>query len=127
MRSLVLTSELPDLLREVLAMEGHLELTATGDSMRPAVMAGDSLIIGPLRPGEPRLGQLVAWSAKDRVIVHRVIDLEGSGFTSAGDACPGPDPRLSRSHLIGVVRRVKRRRWPRLRARLRTYWERVAR
>jgi len=91
-----------------------------GDSMLPALRRGDLLAVRALRPGEPRLGQLVVARQSGREVVKRVVRVPGEGeppsegFWLEGDnAARSSDSRTAgpvlREELSGVV---QARYWP---------------
>lgn len=104
-RPLHAAPELAELVGAVLVRGGHVWLVASGESMLPALRPGDELLFGPLREGEPRLGQVVLWQRGGKLIAHRVVELRADGLVTAGDASVRADPAISRDALVGVLRK----------------------
>ena len=106
--TLTVASELLPLLREVLGRGGHLPLVARGDSMCPALRSGDRLTLGPVRLEELRPGDIVLWSHRERVVIHRIVDFEGSDVVTRGDAVEADDGRIPRAAILARVVRTER-------------------
>lgn len=69
---------------------GHeVALTVQGNSMWPLIRAGDEVFLSLLGPRELRLGDVVAFLAGNRVVVHRLVmkrkEREGWWCCEAGD------------------------------------------
>lgn len=106
--TLTVGAELLPLLRELLARGGHLPLVARGDSMRPALRSGDRLVLGPVDGAGVRPGEIVLWSHRGRVVVHRVVELRGSELRTRGDAAAEDDGWVPRAAVLGRVVRSQR-------------------
>jgi len=106
--TLTVQSELLPLLREVVRRGGHLPLLARGDSMRPAIRSGDRLVLGPVGPGEPRVGDVVVWSDGRRAVIHRVLAVRGRRLKTRGDSRLYDDGWLDASALLARVVRPER-------------------
>ena len=96
------------------ACRGWFPVRVEGTSMLPTLRPRDLLAVRPLRPGEPRVGQLVVVRREEIEIVKRVSATGGQGLAAdeiwlTGDnAAASTDSRTtgpaSRGDLIGVVR-----------------------
>ncbi len=70
-------------------------------SLWPLVRSGDALTIDPAQP--PVLGALAAVAHGPRLVVHRIVALQGDELRLKGDANAASDPPLRRADLLGVV------------------------
>lgn len=106
------------------AWRAWFSVRVAGRSMAPTLLPGDLLAVRPLRPDEPRDGQIVVARARGREVVKRAVPapdaralgdgdlwLEGDNPASTDSRTTGPVPR---SDVVGVVRA---RYWPPWRAR----------
>ena len=91
-----------DLLRSGQAVR----FTVSGDSMSPAIRTGDRVVVEPSQ--ESRVGTVVVRHHENRVLVHRLIAVEGDGITTRGDAMFRSDPPAPVTSIVGVVRTVER-------------------
>jgi hypothetical protein len=96
-----------ELLREVLARGGTLELPAAGLSMIPSIYPGDRLVLGPLPPTGAEVGDVVAWARGGSVRVHRVVQVDARGVVTRGDALPQPDGVLAPGEILGRLITVR--------------------
>lgn len=84
-----------------------VEITAAGLSMRPTLAPGDRLLISPLPPRGPALGDVVAIVSGDadaaRIVVHRVLWCRGAVIRTAGDDASALDHPHPRRTVVGRV------------------------
>jgi radical SAM protein with 4Fe4S-binding SPASM domain len=67
---------LPELITQLLR-EGHqVRFRAPGESMRPAVLDGDVLIVEPIDADAVKVGDIILYLVEKRLIAHRVINIE---------------------------------------------------
>ena len=97
------------------ARRGWFPVRVDGPSMRPTLEPGDLLAVRPLRPDEPRTGQLVVVRRGDIEIVKRVsATVEGHALGADEIWLTGDNPDAStdsrttgpaaRRDVVGVVR-----------------------
>ena len=97
------------------ARRGWFPVRVEGTSMLPTLLPGDLLAVRPLRPGEPRVGQLVVVRRGEIETVKRVsaaIEEDGLGadeiWLTGDNAAASTDSRTTgpaaRGDLVGVVR-----------------------
>jgi signal peptidase I len=73
-----------------------------GTSMEPNLTAGDLIVV---RPGTYRVGDIVAYRADGRLVVHRVVEAHGGRLVLRGDANGTVDPlRPTAAEVLGEVR-----------------------
>jgi phage repressor protein C with HTH and peptisase S24 domain len=101
---------LAELLRDVVSKGMLFRFRAKGWSMSPFIKDGDVITIEPVRPGEPRAGDAVAFihSVNGRLVVHRVVRKIDGDCLIQGDSASEPDGVVSSSDILGRVARVER-------------------
>jgi signal peptidase len=73
-----------------------------GTSMEPSLSPGDLIVV---RPGTYRVGEIVAYRAGGRLVVHRVVEADDGRFVLRGDANGTVDPlRPTAAQVLGKVR-----------------------
>lgn len=96
-----------ELAGEVLRSFGTLRFAATGWSMLPSILPGDTLVVESVSPAQVRLGDVVLVQRQGRLCAHRVVDMEGGPenprWITQGDALPAPDAPVSRDELLGRI------------------------
>ena len=100
-----------ELMREVLSRGKAFRFCARGWSMTPFIRDGDVITVGPLPPGMPGVGEVVAFvrPVDDRLVVHRIVSRKGSFVLIQGDNGPDlADGFIPRQALLGRVTRVER-------------------
>lgn len=96
-------------------MSGFLQykpVAILSNSMQPSYSRGDIVVIQAVDdPMDIEVGDIIQYSTSDKVITHRVIDIEsasdGSGnrvFITQGDNNTSADPPILASSVSGVVR-----------------------
>lgn len=89
---------------------GQRELTAAfgGTSMLPSIAPGERLVV--LCGTEPSVGDVIAYLAVDKVVVHRMVakSIDESWLVAWGDANAFPDAPFKREKLIGTVATIER-------------------
>lgn len=81
------------------------------NSMVPVFSRGSVVIVEKANPMDVRVGDIIQYKGADRMITHRVITIDaasdGSGervFTTQGDNNPSPDPLVTPSQIVGIIR-----------------------
>jgi phage repressor protein C with HTH and peptisase S24 domain len=87
---------------------GRERLTLRGDSMAPALTAGDVLDVAPL-DGAPLPGDVVVATRAGMLVAHRVLRVDGGAIWLRGDAARAADPPLPLGAVIGRVVGSERR------------------
>ena len=55
--------------------------------MRPAIRDGDVLMVEPIEPDAIQMGDIILYQADERIIAHRVIDIEKVESPNSQSAC----------------------------------------
>ena len=103
---------LDPLMQEVLTAGGTVDLTTTGNSMRPMLLHRVSKVRlaapRPLRRGDIPLYR----RDNGTYVLHRVMALEGERYTLCGDHQWHPEPGIRQDQVLAVVTDFCRRsRW----------------
>ncbi len=82
-----------------------------GASMSPLLRSGDQVLVDLARSWV--CGDVVVVGARRGLVVHRIVAVVGDGarVITKGDAASRCDRPLSSAAIVGVVIRVRRRRW----------------
>jgi hypothetical protein len=101
---------LAELLRATLAKGMPLRFLAKGFSMDPFIRDDDVITVWPLIDPSPGLGDVVAFiqERSERLVVHRVIRVNGSSYVIKGDNSDGADGLIPRTNILGWVKEVER-------------------
>lgn len=87
-------------------------VTVVGRSMRPLLRPGARVRIRPLA-GLPPLGAVLVYTAEDRLVVHRLVRIEGRGdrlrLVTKGDLSPRRDPPIEPDRVLGQAVRIETR------------------
>lgn len=101
-----------ELLQAVLEKGGLFRFCAHGGSMTPFIRDGDTLTIAPLEGRPPRIGEVVAFSCpvenQPKLVVHRVVGRQGSGFVVQGDGNGCAPEIVSWQNILGRLVKVER-------------------
>ncbi len=102
---------------EVVRTFGEVRLRVLGTSMAPSILPGDCVSIHHAGLREISMGDVVLYSRKGRLFVHRVvgrkIELAAQGveelsLITRGDRLRHDDPPVSPAELLGRVVSIKR-------------------
>jgi hypothetical protein len=88
---------------EMLARDGTLWAREASSSMAPLLRPGDWVRLDPFEPAAAFVGMLVAYRSADRIIVHRMLAWNATGFVAKGDALPSPDLIVPWGRVVGRV------------------------
>lgn len=69
----------PELISQLLLGGCNVRFRAPGNSMRPAILDGDVLLVAPIKFGAIVRGDIILYRADEHIIAHRVIDIESAG------------------------------------------------
>jgi len=97
----------------LLARGCHVRFRASGRSMQPAILDGETVILAPIGTREPRRGDVVLSNQSGRLVAHRLVGFgtAAGGRTMAllrGDASASCDPPVGREAILGMVVAVDR-------------------
>lgn len=70
-------------------------------SMEPALSVNDLVIIRS--ESEPAAGDVVVYSSRDSLVIHRVISVDGDTLVTRGDANTLADAPVSREQVMGKM------------------------
>ena len=113
---------LPELILQVL-QDGHkVRFRAPGNSMQPAIIDGDVLMVEPIGPAAINIGDIILYQAARRIIAHRVMHVEKGGipkdqpatrimhysFILRGDASYSYDEPVYPDQILGKIVSVER-------------------
>ena len=111
-RSLLLSA--PDaarLIRDAVAVGGELWVRGSGWSMHPTIRHADPVLLAPLEAkGAVRRGQIVIVPLGPRLMLHRVVDVQGDVILTRGDARQRNDTPVSRSAVVARALAVRNNR-----------------
>ena len=77
-------------------------LTNLSGSLWPMVRVGEELTIVPITHA-PRIGALVAVERRSRIVVHRLVAMNGERLVLKGDSNAHTDEPVTRDELLGCV------------------------
>jgi signal peptidase I len=99
-----------DLLRE-----GYpIRFCATGQSMKPTIRDGETIIIEPVEAEKIQRGDIILYRTRRGVIAHRVANTQWDDngqprFILRGDSAASYDQPIAASDILGRVTAVERR------------------
>jgi hypothetical protein len=85
---------------------GHIPVVYSGPGMNPTLQAHDLLDVVPYAGGKPAAGDIICFtpSGDEKIVVHRIIRVTGSGIRTQGDDNLMADPDLiQEDQVIGRV------------------------
>jgi len=95
--------EFSEIIEEVLMQGKTARFVATGNSIAPFIRNGEPVDLAPF-VGRPKFGQIVLTrSTHGRLLLHRIVKLQGKDVFTQGDACGSVDLPVHRSAIIGTV------------------------
>ncbi len=104
------SSEMVDLMRQVLSKGRPFQFRARGGSMAPFIQDGDTICVTPFKRNEPRLGDVAAFihPQTGQLVVHRVVGRNGLTYLIKGDNTYANPDVVSQKYLLGKVTQVER-------------------
>jgi hypothetical protein len=93
--------ELMPLIRAALERGQCVRLTANGSSMLPFIYNGETVELVPPRSSLMRGDIVLAQTAEDRYVLHRVVQIEGDAVFLRGDAQNHREGPLPRQAVLG--------------------------
>jgi signal peptidase I len=103
------------LLTDLLARDAEVRFAVTGQSMRPFLSGGETVIVRVVRSAEIRRGDLLLLRQTEhrggRLLLHRVVGVRRrkglpTWFQTQGDALCAPDEAVAEAHVLGRVSAV---------------------
>ena len=96
-----------------MAVAGFRIFTVVTESMKPKYLVGDAIVTKTIEPSEIKIGDDITYlgmaeSFKDKIVTHRVINIEKGEdgvyiFETKGIANPKADPKINESQIFGKV------------------------
>lgn len=96
-----------------MAVAGFRIFTVVTESMKPEYVVGDAIVTKTIDPSEIKIGDDITYlgmaeSFKDKIVTHRVINIEKGEdglyiFETKGIANPKADPKINESQVFGKV------------------------
>src|SRR5438876_11761043 len=94
-----------DLAADVIRRFGALRLRVNGFSMLPSIWPGDIACVSRVAAYRP--GDVVLFSRKGRLFVHRVVEMSGGAVVTRGDSMLDADPPVALSDVLGRVEAIE--------------------
>ena len=100
------------LLNDLLSRDSVVCFTVTGESMRPTLVSGETVLLQQVDPDKVRLGDLLLYQGKGSesmpLLLHRVVAVRcrpggGIQFQTQGDALVCPDEPITGEQILGRV------------------------
>jgi hypothetical protein len=95
-----------ELAEEILRSFGSVRFAATGCSMLPTILPGDTLMVERVSPAAFLVGDIALVGREGRLCAHRVVSLperQNEFWVTRGDAMLGPDRPVLAGELLGRV------------------------
>ena len=96
-----------------MAVAGFRIFTVVTESMKPEYVVGDAIVTRTIEPSKIKIGDDITYlglaeSFKDKIVTHRVINIEKAEdgtyiFETKGIANPKADPKINESQIFGKV------------------------
>lgn len=99
-------SEIYDVIQTKLDLGGTVELSVTGTSMLPLLVAGkDKVVISP--PLKININDIIFYRRNDgHFVLHRVVDIDSRGYVLCGDNQWQKEYGITDENVIGVVTEI---------------------
>lgn len=75
------------------------------ESMEPEIMAGEIILGKTTDPEDLQVGDIITYTGetgdlKDKIITHKIVQIDDGSFTTQGVANDTPDPPISSSQIL---------------------------
>jgi len=94
------------LIRDAVSAGGELWVSGSGSSMHPTVRHADPVLVAPLR-SPVRRGQIILVPFASRLMLHRVVEVQGDIVITRGDAQQRNDAPIGRTEVIAQALAVR--------------------
>ena len=95
---------------ELLDKGTSIRIEASGYSMYPAIVPGNTIIIKPVAAEELKCGMIIAWKREKDLVVHRLVLAYESDnekyYITRGDSCQSSDKPVSFNMIAGRVEAI---------------------
>ncbi len=99
-------------LTAMLSMGVSVRFRADGDSMKPTILSGDTIVVAAVDGAAVERGDIVVYRCGRRLLVHRVVGRiragDGSRLHLRGDGKCGVDAPVHRADVVARVVAVER-------------------
>lgn len=85
---------------------GRVRIRAFGTSMLPTIWPGDVLLVEGTSLDRLACGDVALVSREDGIRIHRLVNKNGTHWSTRGDAMPQNDPPLQAAEIVGRVLEV---------------------
>ena len=96
------------LIKAVVEKNVPVKFKVTGKSMFPSILSGDVLTLAPYDNRKPEIGDVIACSQNNQIIVHRIINEMNGRFLIKGDNVLKCDGFFPCNQIIGYVCAIER-------------------
>lgn len=97
-----------EVLLDVLYKNGKIKLPVQGKSMEPFLKEGRDYVILTVPDGHYKKGDIVVYRCNGSFVMHRVTDINSSGFSIMGDNQLQPDYKVPKERIVAVVKKIFR-------------------
>jgi hypothetical protein len=87
-----------------------VRLKINGDSMRPWLCQGDTVVVRRIDIDQLRPGNILVIRTNGDLLTHRLIAVNDNVWLTKGDASPAPDKPVSPREILGRVESIERSR-----------------
>lgn len=82
---------------------GYRSVVVSSGSMEPAIHTADVVVTGSPETNQVGVGSVIDYQTANGTRIHRVIEVQDSGYVTQGDANPTPDSEVpTTSDVLGV-------------------------
>lgn len=100
----------PDMIMELMAKIGRVEIIVGGFSMFPLILPNSTVVVRPVCPSWIGIGDIIVIERNGRILCHKVKcvrkDDLGLLFLTKGTLCSRPDPPSREKDIIGRVESI---------------------